>query len=298
MSEVFNEPKKQIDGVYIPYDCHAQAHVGPGVMAHAHVHAYIEILYGLEGRYTLQTNENSITFSAGDMVLIHAHEVHQVFALAEGTNRYIVIKFEPELVQAADSTVFELKYLLSFRLPAHNLPRFFPRDVLASCEVPDLVRDILREAQNRDFGFELAIRTDICRLALWILRHWHGDTGRAHEAYALSERDMARLKTVFDYVEEHYAQDISLQDCARLCGMSYYAFSRFFRQCAQRTFSEYLNFVRVKKAEMLLASTDMNVTEIALETGFSTSSYFIRRFRAVNSVTPLDFRRLFAQPDL
>ena len=109
---------------------------------------------------------------------------------------------------------------------------------------------------------------------------------------------MARLKTVFDYVEEHYAQDVSLQDCARLCGMSYYAFSRFFRQCAQRTFSEYLNFVRVKKAEMLLASTDMNVTEIALETGFSTSSYFIRHFRAVNSVTPLDFRRLFAQPDL
>ena len=116
MSEVFNEPKKRINGVYIPY----------GVMAHAHVHAYIEILYGLEGRYTLQTNENSITFSAGDMVLIHAHEVHQVFALAEGTNRYIVIKFEPELVQAADSTVFELKYLLSFRLPAHNLPRFSP----------------------------------------------------------------------------------------------------------------------------------------------------------------------------
>ena len=70
MSEVFNEPKKRIDGVYIPYDCHAQAHVGPGVMAHAHGHAYIEILYGLEGRYTLQTNENSITFSAGDMVLI------------------------------------------------------------------------------------------------------------------------------------------------------------------------------------------------------------------------------------
>ena len=166
MSEVFNEPKKQIDGVYIPYDCHAQAHAGPGVMAHAHVHAYIEILYGLEGRYTLQTNENSITFSAGDMVLIHAHEVHQVFALAEGTNRYIVIKFEPELVQAADSTVFELKYLLSFRLPAHNLPRFFPGDVLASCEVPDLVRDILREAQNRDFGFELAIPVSFTHLTL------------------------------------------------------------------------------------------------------------------------------------
>ena len=126
MSEVFNEPKKQIDGVYIPYDCHAQAHAGPGVMAHAHVHAYIEILYGLEGRYTLQTNENSITFSAGDMVLIHAHEVHQVFALAEGTNRYIVIKFEPELVQAADSTVFELKYLLSFRLPRAQLAALFP----------------------------------------------------------------------------------------------------------------------------------------------------------------------------
>lgn len=78
MSEVFNEPKKQIDGVYIPYGCHAQAACrAPGVMAHAHVHAYIEILYGLEGRYTLQTNENSITFSAGDMVLIHAHEVHR-----------------------------------------------------------------------------------------------------------------------------------------------------------------------------------------------------------------------------
>ena len=39
MKEVFNEPKKQIDGVWIPYDCHAQAHMGPGIMAHAHMHA-------------------------------------------------------------------------------------------------------------------------------------------------------------------------------------------------------------------------------------------------------------------
>ena len=296
MKEVFNEPKKQIDGVWIPYDCHAQAHMGPGIMAHAHMHAYIEILYGLEGQYALQTNELRVVFSAGDMVLINAHEVHQIFALNAGNNRYIVVKFEPELVQAADSTVFELQYLLPFRLPVHTLPRFFPARILAGCEVPRRVRDILREAQNRDFGFELAIRADICRLTLWILRHWHRETGHVHEAYALSQRDMDRLKTVIEYVGQHYAQDITMQECARLCGMSYYAFSRFFRQCARRTFSDYLNFVRLKKAEALLTTTDMNVTEIALETGFSTSSYFIRRFRAANSVTPLDFRRRFAQP--
>ena len=68
--------------------------------------------------------------------MIHAHEVHQIFALAEGTNRYIVIKFEPELVQAADSTVFELKYLLPFVCPRTTCRAFSPA-VLAGCEVPE-----------------------------------------------------------------------------------------------------------------------------------------------------------------
>ncbi|MFR2464209.1 MAG: helix-turn-helix transcriptional regulator [Clostridia bacterium] len=59
----------------------------------------------------------------------------------------------------------------------------------------------------------------------------------------------------------------------------------------QKTFREYLNFVRISEAEKLLLNTDLNITEIAMEVGFSSSSYFIEQFKQLKSISPKRFRQ-------
>ena len=61
----------------------------------------------------------------------------------------------------------------------------------------------------------------------------------------------------------------------------------------QRNFSEYVNLVRVSKAEHLLCTTDDTITDIALAAGFSTTSYFIQQFQHFKHTTPKKFRNNF-----
>ena len=60
-----------------------------------------------------------------------------------------------------------------------------------------------------------------------------------------------------------------------------------------RSFNDYLNFVRITEAEKLLVSSDKTVTEIAYETGFSSSSYFIKIFERYKGMPPSAFRKKF-----
>jgi AraC-like DNA-binding protein len=58
-----------------------------------------------------------------------------------------------------------------------------------------------------------------------------------------------------------------------------------------KTFTNYLNYIRITEAEKLLLTTDKSMTEIALEVGFSSSSYFIQQFRQYKDISPFQFRK-------
>jgi AraC-like DNA-binding protein len=58
----------------------------------------------------------------------------------------------------------------------------------------------------------------------------------------------------------------------------------------RRSFREYLNYVRVTKAEKLLTNAEFNITEIAMQVGFSTSSYFIQQFKQFKDISPKQYQ--------
>jgi AraC-like DNA-binding protein len=58
-----------------------------------------------------------------------------------------------------------------------------------------------------------------------------------------------------------------------------------------KTFTNYLNYIRITEAEKLLLTTEMTMTEIAQETGFSSSSYFIQQFKQYKNISPSQFRK-------
>ena len=93
------------------------------------------------------------------------------------------------------------------------------------------------------------------------------------------------------FVESNCQTDLTMSAVAEHCGMSYTAFSRFFARYAQKSFPEYLTGVRLRRAALLLTTTHNSITQIAMDCGFSTASYFIQRFRQHNGVAPGEFRR-------
>jgi len=95
---------------------------------------------------------------------------------------------------------------------------------------------------------------------------------------------------VREFIETHLEENISIQTLAAIAGLSKYHFARAFRQSEGITPHGYLVQCRVRRAQDLLAATDLPLSEIALASGFADQSHCARRFREHVGVTPSSYR--------
>jgi AraC-like DNA-binding protein len=97
---------------------------------------------------------------------------------------------------------------------------------------------------------------------------------------------LQKLLPAMMYIDENYGSDLSLEKVSSASGLNKYYFCRLFKKTCGVGFSEYINFVRISKAEKMLRKTDKTVLEVALDTGFSSVSYFNSIFRKYRGCTP------------
>ena len=98
------------------------------------------------------------------------------------------------------------------------------------------------------------------------------------------------LRRVREYIDGHLEETISIEALAGIVGLSMYHFARAFKQSEGLTPHDYLVRRRVRRAQELLASTDLPLSEIALASGFSDQSHCARRFREHVGITPSSYR--------
>jgi len=101
------------------------------------------------------------------------------------------------------------------------------------------------------------------------------------------------LRRVREYVIAHIEENISIQALASMVGLSRFHFTRAFKQSEGVTPHRYLLQCRVKRAQELLAATELPLSEIALAAGFSDQSHCSRRFRELVGITPSRYRWSF-----
>ena len=97
---------------------------------------------------------------------------------------------------------------------------------------------------------------------------------------------MLQLKKVFDLIESRYSQKLTLDDLASAVHLDRKYFCRFFKQATHMTPMQYLQYYRVEQALNEMQLTDKNVTEIALDAGFSAPEYFTRVFKKQKGIAP------------
>ena len=86
---------------------------------------------------------------------------------------------------------------------------------------------------------------------------------------------------------------ITLEMVSDIAGFSKYHFSRLFKQCSGYNFYDYLCYLRIKSAENLLIHPGVSITEIALQSGFTSLSTFNRIFKKIKNCTPSEYRNLY-----
>ena len=113
----------------------------------------------------------------------------------------------------------------------------------------------------------------------------------SEELLEQEERSVARLNRVMDYVNNHFMNRIKLKDLADQEGLSMCYLSHFVKKNLGISFQQYINKVRVKNAESLIANTEKRNIDICFESGFSDYRYLSKVFMEEYGCTPSKYKR-------
>ena len=112
-----------------------------------------------------------------------------------------------------------------------------------------------------------------------------------HEITKACARDEARMRRVCDYINEHLAEEVSLQDLAKVAYVSRFHLIRIFKQTCGETPYQRLTRLRIQRAQRLLATCDTPITQIALECGSTNQTHFAAAFRRLVGLSPRAYRQ-------
>jgi AraC family transcriptional regulator len=125
-------------------------------------------------------------------------------------------------------------------------------------------------------------------LAVHLLRRYSTNRCTIRDFHHALSAD--KLRQVTEYINDNLDRDLSLDAISGTIGMSPYHFARTFKQSVGLAPHQYVIERRLKRAQMLLATTDLTIIEICFRTGFKSQSHFTRLFRKVVGVTPRVYR--------
>jgi AraC-like DNA-binding protein len=255
------------DAVLIGLEVHHATYITHTFARHAHDYYVIGLIEA--GVQSFAYRGGRQVTPAGDVFVIHPGEAHTGEAVSAGGYTYRTLYPPVALIQRAYSDIAGCE---------QGVP-FFPTPVIHDGEVARCLRDLHLALTSDGAPLEREARfLQVC--ALLITRYAEI---RPPEPAVGQERPA--VQQVRHYLDEHFAQPVSLAELALLVGLSPYYVHRVFEREVGMPPHAYLESVRIREAQRLLAQGEP-IAQVAAELGFSDQSHLTRRFTRLLGITP------------
>jgi len=253
-----------------------------------HSHDFCELVIVTRGSAMHMLEGNAFPVTAGNVFLLQGRQRHYFY---ERQNLDLVnIMYDPDKIALPENELRRMPgycamFMLepTFRRQHRFASRLHLKRVLLA-HVEQLVEEMERECDGARTGHEVALRAKLLELMVYLSRAYvESDTTEAHA--------LLRVGNVIGALENDFSKDWKLDDLLKIAHMSRSNLMRVFRKATGQPPIEYLVRLRIQRAMELLRSTNLSVTEIALEVGFNDSNYFTRCFRKATSQSPRQYRQ-------
>lgn len=253
-----------------------------------HWHGACEMIAVTEGNYLVTVSGQTYELSPGDMFLIPSGEPHSLTAPSRGARFVFLFEFNQILAIKGASYLTSLmsRPLLINR---STCPRIY-------AEESNLFATICAEYLNDDSLRDITIYSRLLTFFITYGRdrlHCDNPSAALQVPHYSGRNYTERFNAVFSYLDRHFAEDLTLEDVAAVAGFSKFHFSRTFKQLSGSNFYEYLCHRRIKSSENLLMQPGLSISQIALQSGFSSVSTFNRTFKKMKGCTPTQYRGMF-----
>ena len=250
-----------------------------------HWHTSMEIVMPLENIYTIDSCNQRIILREGDIILIWPCCIHALYA--PETGKRIIF-------QADINILNEIKQMSTLHSLLSPLTVVTPEEYH---QVYPQIRALLLEIQEeygKDTIFaDISIYSKVLNI-LALLGRRSTEHTQIFDVTANKQQEYTeKFMSICEYISDHCTEDLSLDQVSDLAGFSKYHFSRLFKQFTNVSFYKFLNQKRIAIAENLLVNLDHSITDVAINSGFSSISSFIRMFKKIKGCTPTEFRSMY-----
>lgn len=254
-----------------------------------HWHEEMEITKVVSGTLRYDIDQVRYELNAGDILLISPDTLHSAHQIEDRPAATVTVVFHLRLagIDTVDSCTARFIQPIregQLRIPPVLSPGDPCYDAISRCF------DALWACRDPEYPYrELQFKSQLFTLIQCI---WQYSSGKELPPPRRTLRIYEdKLKLALAYIQEHYAEPITVARLAELCGFSQVHFMNIFKAAIGSTCIEYLVEYRLARASLELQESEHSITQIALDTGFQNISYFNRAFKRHYGMTPSEYRR-------
>lgn len=247
-----------------------------------HWHSNPEIIMPIRNGYDVILGEEHYALSEYDIILISSSTIHHLIAPDDGER----LIFQPDY--SLITTLPELSSAMTLLSPAVIIKK--------DDEIEPKLKELLLTIEKEYFSKSPFAGAHIYSMLIEMLVTIGRKYSTSADGFAVSrdkQQEYAeKFMGVCEYINAHFAEDLSLEEVAEMSGFSKFHFTRLFKQFTGKTFYRYVNMKRIEHAEILLTEPSATITEIAIHSGFSSLPAFVRMFKLIKGCTPTEFRKM------
>ncbi len=255
-------------------------------MEHIHFHDSYEIYFLLEGERYYFIDKEIFHVNSGSLVLINREQLHKTSTGSNASHERIVLLLSASLFRS---------FFIDLGLPDPDL--FFNTHYgIIELQKEDqqvaisIFSAIFDEIQKKNDRYELMVKLKVTELMILIHRYC-----KASISNDTSEKwkpvKHSKVQEIVEYLSEHYETNESLDKIAQKHYISKSYLCRIFREITGLTVNEYINLIRIKKAKRMLKSSQYSITEISVNLGYASITYFERVFKKLVGISPRTYQK-------
>lgn len=251
-----------------------------------HWHPEIELTWVVSGQIEYLVNDKKYLLTEGEGLFCNSNSLHSGYMVDQKDCSYLSVTFHPRFIYGYENSLLQTRYVdfITANEGWHSL--MLQKDVDWHQETGRQIQDIYRMSKDPSPDYELRVHLILTGIWLDLYRYYRSLPASEQQP----QKHLARLKEILSYIQEHYTQEITLDEIADHVNICKSECCRFFKKYMKMTIFEYILFLRIQNSLPLLRAGE-SVTRIAGLTGFSTSAYYGQIFKRYMGCSPSRYRK-------